>query len=286
MKKIFAILLTLALVLSFAACGSKPAEAPEETTVEETTVAVEETTAAVEETTLPEESETVAEETTADEVKAPETTEEIIAFYNNAVNSAFDAKAGFSKERYCDNEKMDAGVALQAFKSLVYKFMGIGSDNVYTENVTKGNWDSDAKKNYLRKSTLSAADVTSATCTLDGDEYEIVIKVKGGSSQGSKSNKFTNAPIDKCGICVGNEDKGYYDHKTGEVIYDAIDDTYAGATIKESYSNAVIKAEVNAETGKLEELNVDYDIAVDIDIGIGKGTATGKSHISYDDFKY
>lgn len=289
MKKFLAVLLTLAMVLAFAACGGKQEETPtvdEESSVEEITSAAEEPTEPVSEDVSGEDesSEEVTDEEA--EIKAPETTEEIIALYNDTINAANEAKAGFNKERYTDNDVMNMSVALKAFKGLVEKFVGIGAENRYTENVTKGQWSDDAKKAYLRKSTLTASDVTNATCAEDGSNYVITLSIKPGTSKGSKDSKFTSAPVDKCGICVGNEDKGYYDHKTGEVIYDAIDDTYAGAKIDESYSNAKAVAKIDKETGKLVSLTVTYDMSVAIDIGIGSGTATGSAHILYKNFNY
>lgn len=303
MKKLTAILLALAMVLCFAACGGKDEPATTEATPEEVSDAINEAASDVSEAASEAASDVseaaseaasdvseAASETASEatSVAAPTTKAEILALYNSAVNSAFDAKAGFKKERYCDNENMDAGFALTAFKSLVYQFMGIGGDNKYTENVTKGNWESEAKKNYLRKSTLTEADLTGATCTLKGDKYEIVLNIKGGSSVGSKDSKTNTAPVDKSGICVGTEDKSYFDHKTGIVIYDAIDDTFSGAKISEKYSNAKATATVDAATGKLVKLVVEYDISCDMDVGIpgGKGTATGRTHIIFNEVTY
>lgn len=307
MKKLLALLLAAAMLLSFAACGEKEPDpvTDESTTLADETLDANATEAPSADATEPvsgetepasvesstgeaasEEESSAAEETSAAIAAAPTAKADIIAVYNNAVNSAYNAKAGFSKTRSTDNEKMDAGIALMAFKDLVYKFMGVGAENKYTETVTKGKWDTDTRRYYIRKSTLSEADVTNATCTEKNGQYTISLSVKGGSSKGSKDSKFTNAPIDKCGICVGNEDKGYYDHKTGEVIYDALDDVYAGATIDEKYSNAKVTAVVDGATGKLVKLNVEFDIDVAIDISIGKGTATATTHIAYFNFKY
>lgn len=306
MKKIFALVLAGVLVFSLAACGNNTEEetttspvttsevteeTPDiETTSDETEVApVEGTTAeessVAESTAAADESTTAAESTAPAVAAAPTTTAEIIALYNNAVNSAYNAKAGFSKERKTDNETMDASPVLSAFKSLVYQFMGVGEENKYTEEVVKRKWESETNKHYLRKSTLTASDVTGATCTVNGNQYTVVINVKGGNSKGSETEKFTNAPIDKCGICVGNEDKGYYDHKTGEVIYDAIAGTFAGAVIDEKYSNAKITAVIDGATGNLVNLTVEFDIDVNIS-GVGTGTATATTHIYYKNFKY
>lgn len=306
MKKILAILLAASMLFAFAACG-------EDTTTDETTTttaaettedvaAVEgETGAAVTEAASTEafsadntavSGEETAVATTAGTTvaaisAAPTSTADIVALYNSAVNSAYNEKAGFYKERTADNEKLDASGVLGALKDLVYQFMGIGAENKYTETVTKGKWESDAKKHYLRKSTLTAADVTGATCTEKNGQYTVVLSVKGGSSKGSETEKYTNAPIDKCGICVGNEDKGYFDHKTGEVIYDAIAGTYASAVIEETYSNAKVIAVIDGATGNLVKLTVEYDIACTMDVGIvGSGTASGTAHINYSNFKY
>lgn len=295
MKKVLAMLLALAMVMALAACGGKTQEdttaAPEADTsavVEDTTAApaVEDTTAApvAEDSTAAEGESTPAEDTTA--AKAPETKAEILEYYNKTLAAAYDAKVGFEKERTTDNENMDAGVALKTFKGLVYEFMGIGSENKYTENVTKGKWETETKKHYLRKSTLTEADLTNATITSDGKNYTIVLNIKNGSSKGAKTGSFNNSPIDKSGMCVGDEDKSYFDHKTGLVIYDAIDDTFAGADIQESYSNGKATAVVDIATGNLVKLAVEYDISCAIDIGIGTGTATGTTHIIYKNFKY
>ncbi len=310
MKKILALILALSLVFAFAACGkgdNTPTQ-PIETTTDEFAMFeaefedIEDDGSAETEAATPETSdvsadagatqangETVAASgaTEAPAKAAPSTTAEIIEAYNNAINSAYNAKAGFDKERKTDNENIaGGGVVFSAAKDLVYKFMGVGDGNIYSENVAKGQWESEPNMHYLRKSTLTAADVTKATCKEGNGKYLIVLEVKDGSSRGSKEEKFTNAPIDKCGICVGTEDKGYYDHKTGEVIYDALAGTYAGADISEKYTNAKVSAIIDAQTGNIISLKVEFDIDVAIDIDIAKGTATATTHITYKNFKY
>ncbi len=302
MKKIIALLLTAALLFSFAACGKDDTTAGTTTTtaavVVDTTAAVEEdTTAAVEEdttaavveedtTVAPVEGETttVAEESTAP-AAAPATTEEIIAYYNKAINNAYAAKVGFNKERYTDKETLNAGFLLKTFGDLIYKFMGIGAENKYEMDVIKGQWESDVPHHYLRKSTLSAADVTKATCAENNGKYTITFDVKPGNSKASKTEKYNNSPIDKCGICVGDADKSYFDHKTAPVIYSAIGEVLSSAVIEESYSNAKIVAVIDAATGNLISLTVEYDINVVIDAA-GGGNATGQTHIIYKNFKY
>ncbi len=299
MKKILAILLAFAMLFAFAACGGNteetttaPAEEATDAPVEEATdaPAIDATETPVE-GEAPVEGETAAEGETVPEVttpaieKAPETTAEILAVYNTAVNKAYDAKVGFNKERYTDNETLNAGFLLKTFGDLIYSFMGIGAENKYTIDVTKGNWESDVPHHYLRKSTLTEADLTNATCTEKDGQYTITLNVKPGSSKASKNEKINNSPIDKCGICVGDEDKSYYDHKTGPVIYSAIGEVLSSAVIEESYKNAKVVAVIDGATGNLVSLTVEFDIDVVIDAA-GGGNATGSTHILYRNFKY
>lgn len=303
MKKILALLLAAALLFSFAACGKDDTTADTTTTTaaddvaEDTTAAIveDDTTAAIaDDTTAPAEGETevapvegesttAAEETTL--AAAPATTEEIVAYYNNAVNRAYAAKVGFNKERYTDNEELNAGFLLNTFGDLVYSFMGIGAENKYTMDVTKGQWEDDVPHHYLRKSTLSTSDITKATCTESNGKYTIKFNVKPGNSKASKSESYNNSPIDKCGICVGDLDKSYFDHKTAPVIYAAVGQVVSGAVIEESYNNATVVAVIDAATGNLVSLTVEYDINVVIDV-VGGGNATGTTHVFYKNFKY
>ena len=298
MKRILALILAGVLVLGLAACGGN--ETPEETTIapeteafateavaDATEAATEAATdaAATEAVSLAEgETAAVSEETTA-AAKAPETTEEILALYNKTINDAVAAKVGFNKERYTDNETLNAGFLLKTFGDLIYSFMGIGAENKYTEDVVKGDWAEDLPHQYLRKSTLTAADLTSAKCTEKDGKYTIVLGIKDGTSKASKSESWTKASLDKCGICVGDADKSYFDHKTAPVIYSAVGEVLSSAVISESYSNAKVVAVVDAATGHLVTLTVEFDINVVIDAA-GGGNATGSSHVLYKNFKY
>ncbi len=304
MKRVIALILAGMLVFSLAACGGNETaettttvpeteaeevietEAPVIDDVTEAPVADDVTEAPVADAT---EAVSGTEETTAAEETtlpaAPATKEEIVTYYNTAVNKAYNAKVGFNKERYTDNEALNAGFLLKTFGDLIYSFMGIGAENKYTMDVTKGQWESDVPHHYLRKSTLSAADVTNATCTADGNLYTIKMGVKDGTSKASKSESWTKAPIDKCGICVGDADKSYFDHKTAPVIFSAIGEVLSSAVIEESYSNARIVAVIDAATGNLVSLTVEFDINVVIEAA-GGGNATGTTHIFYKNFKY
>ncbi len=216
---------------------------------------------------------------------APKSVAEITEYYNAAVAKAVKAKVGFNKTRKSDNENIDMPALLGFAKGLIYQFMGIGPDNVYTESVAKGKWGDVA---FLYNSKLTTADVTSATCTQSGANYVVTLNLKNGSSTANKSKPTTaaNSSLDKCGICVGTEDKGYFDHKTASVMYDAIAGTDANANISEKYSKAVVKATINASTGNIVSLTVDWDMDVSMKVMGVSATATGSSHVIYKDFKY
>ena len=213
-----------------------------------------------------------------------ETTEGMIAYYNNAINNAYTLKVGFSKERYTDNETLNGGFLLKTFSDLIYQFMSIGAENKYTMEVTKGQWEDDVPHHYLRKSTLTTADITSATCTENNGKYTIKFNVKSGNSKASNNESYNNAPIDKCGICVGDLDKSYYDHKTAPVIYAAFGQVVSNVVIEESYDNATIVAVIEAASGNLVSLSIEYDTNIIFDMS-GGGTATGTTHILYKNFK-
>lgn len=311
--KLAALILALAMVFSFAAC-KKNTPSDDETTTEapvagdnvsdDDTAAPDETSGepvSGDESTEPS-SEGGSEASTSSSAskptptapivtaagnKAPSSTADVLAYYNASTKAAFSGKVGFTKHRETRNEKIDANALVKSFKDLIYKFMGIGADNAYNTTVTKGQWDTDSRKQYLRASTLGTGDVTSATCKQSGSNYIITIKVKDGKSYATKGTATCNAPLDKSGICVGDEDKGYYDHKRASCIYDAIDDLYGNAKVSESYSGAVVTATINAATGHLVKLDVSFNISVTIDLGaLGSPTATGTSVVNYSSFKY
>lgn len=60
-------------------------------------------------------------------------------------------------------------------------------------------------------------DVTAASCKQSGSNYIITINIKNGNSYATKGTATCNAPLDKSGICVGDKDKGYYDHKRAQL---------------------------------------------------------------------
>ena len=207
-------------------------------------------------------------------------------YYNKVMAQVASAKPGFDKSRVTDNAKMEGSAGLQAMKDLVYSFMGIGEENKYTAKVEKGKY---GEEPLINASKLTASDVTAATCVESGDNYVITLKLKSGKSSADKSNPTTpaNTALDKTGICVGDRDRSEYDHKTASVIYSAIGGTFASAVVEESYSNAVVTATVDAKTGNLVKLVVEWNQTVSLSKLVAMSAdASGVSHVTYENFKY
>ena len=318
MTRVLALVFALILTVTMAACGNQPVEPdttasdvsdttaaiPEDSTIaipaddttalpaEDTTAAPETTTAAPE--TTPEATTTAAPTTTTtttttatttEAAKAPTDKAEILKLYNDATGKVAGKKVAFSKRRETKEGVYDAGIALKSFKGIVYKFMGIGAENAYVKDVAKNDGD---YNHYFLASKLTTSDITDATCTLGSDgSYTITIKVKPGSSHiAGGSDKKLYAPLDKSGISAGADDKSYWDHKTAQNVYDAIDDVASGAVIDESYSNAVVKATID-KNGNLTKLDVTFDIVFDIAKVYGSsGHATGTTVVSFSKFKW
>lgn len=220
---------------------------------------------------------------------APQTKEDIIKYYNAATTKAFNAKVPFTKDRTTNEKKFDGGVALTGMKDVVYKFMGVGDKNKFSKTVTAE--DKDNYHKYLKASTLTANDVTSATCKQSGDNYLITINVKDGSSSvsGGKVVSSNNAPLDRSGLACGDNDKDYWDHKTAENVMSAIDDVpgCGSANITENYKGAVINVVINAKTGNIVQLGASFSFAFNLEKVLGsKGVAEAATTILMKDFKW
>ena len=218
------------------------------------------------------------------------TTAEIISIYNAATKKAVDAKVPFQKSRTTTEKKFDAGAVLKGMKKIVYQFMGVGSDNQFSENVTK----EEAKENYfkyLQASRLTAADVTSATIKESNGTSTITLNLKNGAStvaNGKLTSAVNNTALDKCGIAQGKEDKSYWDHKNAENIYAAIDEVpgCTSANISESYSGATVTLVVNAN-GQMTSMVVKFNFKAEMSKVMGSsGTAEASSVVTMNNFKW
>lgn len=218
----------------------------------------------------------------------PTGTAQIVSYYNTATAKVASKKAAFNKTRTTTEKSYNAGASLKASKDIVYKFMGVGDSNKFTKSVTSA--DAGSYHKYFKASKLTASDVTSATCVKNGNNYTITLKIKNGSSKvtSGKVVSSNNAPLDRSGLACGDHDKNYWDHKTAENVMSAISQVplCGKANISESYSNAVIKAVVNASTGNLVSLNAKFDFKFELSSVMGSsGTAVASSVVNMTGFK-
>lgn len=301
MKKVLmsvvALLVAAMMLVSFAACGGN--ETPEETTtaptveddstvaadasVKESSVAevesteapseVESTEAAseVESTEAPAEVESTEEATEA--VVAPTSVADIVALYNEATAKAKSSKAGYSKTVTTELQSLEMGAIgkIDAVRSTVGDFLGEGTE---TANVKKG-----TASDELVKSTLTAADVTAATCKLsaDGKYYEVTITVKNETNPNkgkSALNKYTD------------------DYKDGKEMLEGLQDVDANAeTITLTVKTATIKAKIAVEDKSFS--SIDYVIKTDAlltgvkyVVKVSKVTGTIYTVVNYTKFAY
>ena len=260
LTSVLALLMAAIMVLTFAACGGN--DEPETTTeapVAQSTDAVDATEAPseVESTEAASEAESTepasevesteaaseAESTEAEEVVAPTAKADIVALYNEATAYAKSAKPGFKKTVTTELQNLDMGAIgkLDMVRDAVGSFLGEGTE---TATVTKGK-----ATDEIVKSTLSAADVTAATCKLsaDGKYYEVAITVKNETNPlkgKSALSKFTN------------------DYKDVNEMHEGLASEGASAeTITCTVKTATIKAKIAVADKSFSAL--DYTIKID-----------------------
>ena len=276
-KKILAILLALSFVFAFAACGGNSEDetttAPVETTadpfaeVEDTTAAaIEDTTAAstddttaaaVEDTTAAATDETtVAGETTAAETTAaanamPQSKEEIVAYYNTAINNAK------SKSKSITSNYMKHAVAGEITgipsaldsigQSLIKDNMG---EDDSKKNVT---WTSAADKNaYFPVETetyaskLTAADVKDAKITEKDGKYIIRITTKDDARSENHKHGSGHAPKAFNVVLPGIID---------DYIPGVVKSMFSVGTVSTAYPASTVQVTVDAATGNVLTAN-------------------------------
>ena len=181
----------------------------------------------------------------------PTAAADILKVYNDAINKAISSKAGYTKKRTTNLGQLEGAEAIMKIsiaRDAVYDFLGVG-DNTYTNK--KG----EAK--FLSAASLTAADVSKATCTEAGGVYTISLTLKDGKSSANDSGKVDNSPLKRSGLFVGVDDKSEYDYKSAVNIYMGLknsEDTDIQA-VEETTSKTTVTMKVDAKTGKIVSLN-------------------------------
>lgn len=280
-KKLIAIVMALALVLSFAACGGKnddPTTSPE-TTVDpfeafgdETTAApaADDTTAASaagDETTAAAADATTAaagETTTAAAAKAPQTKEEIVAYFNTAINGV---KSGAkSVTHHYSKISLNGATKLPGWANSVLKILG-GADKFIDDQLTKNskgeetfNGSAEIKAGFPVEgeswsSKLTATDVKDAVIKESNGKYMIrITTVADGKSSTVKHGE-------------GHAPKAFNVVLPG-VVNDNVPSVAAnmvGGTAEMNYPSSTVTVTVDAATGRV--LKADYDLKWTINFG-------------------
>ncbi len=214
------------------------------------------------------------------------TKQEILDFYSLATNMVVKEKPGYTKTRSAGNETYEAGVALMAFKDLVFQFLGIGEANKFEAKVEKDKNTTDEKcGDFLKQSTLTEADVKSAKIEKSGENLIVTLEINPGTSYIEGGEKASNnSPIDRTGICTGNTDRSGFDHKSAPLVYNAIADFAGGAVISEESHNGKVVATITPE-GKIVNLVITWDASAKLTKVAGsKGDIAATTTVTYTNF--
>ena len=217
----------------------------------------------------------------------PSSKADIAAYYNAAVNKAVNSKAGFAKKRVTTLSNLDGGALLkmQIVVDTVNDFLGVGTTNVTN---TKG------KVGEISKASLTADDLSAATCTQNGDNYVINITLKNGSSKANASSKSDTTALGRTGLYSGVGDKKAFDYKNAGNIYVGLNNAEGASveSVAENNKNIKITATVNSKTGNLVSLHVDYDWHVNLTnvkytvVKIAGASGDAKTTVDFTNFKF
>lgn len=218
--------------------------------------------------------------------KVPSSKADIAAYYNTAVNKVTSSKAGFSKKRVTSLSNLNGGALLKMdiVVNEVNKFLGVGTTEYKN---TKG------KAGEIGKASLSASDLTAATCKQSGDNYVIEMTLKTGSSKANSSGTSDTNAISRTGLYCGTGDKTAFDYKNASNIYTGINNIDNGGveSVVENNSNVKVTATVNSKTGNLVSLNVSYDWHVDMTnvkylLTIKSASGDAKTSVAFSNFTF
>lgn len=281
-KKLIAVLMALALVLSFAACGGKDDDtttAPE-TTVdpfeafgEETTASEEDTGAEItdvsDESNAPEESTTEAATAASDESTtaasaAPKTKEEVVAYFNTAINGV---KSGAkSVTHHYSKISLNGSTTLPGWANTVMKVLG-GADKFIDDQLTKNskgeetfNGSAEIKAGFPVEgeswsSKLTAADVKDFAIKESDGKYMIRLTTVADGKSSTVQHGQGHAPKAFNVVLPG-------------VVNDNVPSVAAnliGGTAEMNYPSSTVTVTVDIATGRV--LKADYDLKWTINFG-------------------
>lgn len=186
----------------------------------------------------------------------PSSKEEIVEFYNTAVNKVVNEKAGYTKQRTTTVLEMNGGALMSMAEGVVKEFLGEGTKDY---NNKKGS------SKFFLTASLSSADVQSATATIsDSGFVTISLNLNNGESVATSKEKTDNSPVAKSGLVTGSVADPDYDYLSSGSIYASVTaEKVKVDSIKAKNTNVKIVAVVDSE-GKLVSLTSSYDWTVEM----------------------
>ncbi len=252
MKKILAILLALSMVFAFAACGSKSTEDnTTDTTAEETTVAEDTTeatsaedateatvaTSAADDSTAASEdaSESKSDEAESETEKSnvPQTTEEIIAYYNKARKATNPVPKG--KQTMALKGDITGEGAIGTFSGILTS----AANKALSKNSKETDWIPAADH-----ADILVSDVKSATAKDDGKGNIVITMTFKDQTDGSDGDSNNGGPVARGVGTLGSIDSAL--SELGATITEGRD------TVSLTYTDAYLKnVTINQKTGKI-----------------------------------
>ncbi len=245
MKKVLAILLTLAMVLAFAACGAEEettTAAPEESTSEEAT---EEATEATSEEATEEATEATSEEATSEEASEEESSEEtteaskglnstnaaeVVAYYNAAHAETNKQKI---KINGSNKMKLDGDITADGGLGTVLKLIMPVIEKTLERN-------SSTQDCLPGQGKILASDCASAKATSKNGITTIYIKLKD-QTDGPNADPNTAGPVARGISTLGDVERAI--NELGAEVYSGKEN------IKLTYNDAYIEATIDENTG-------------------------------------
>ncbi len=292
MKKILAILLALSMVFAFAACGSKDNEenttdttaeeiteaedTTEATSAEDTTEATEvasaadDSTAASEDATKEVASESKSEEAESETEKTniPQTTEEIVAYYNKARKATNPVPKG--KQTMALKGDITGEGAIGTFSGILTS----AANKALSKNSKETDWIPAADH-----ADIKVSDVKSATAKDDGKGNIIISMTFKDQTDGSDGDNNNGGPVARGVGTLGSIDGALAE--LGASITEGRD------TVSLTYTDAYIKnVKINQKTGKITGGTWHYLVKVHIvdakaKLGITAHLENVKAQIDY-----
>lgn len=269
-KKLIAIVMALALVLSFAACGGKGDDtttAPETTTDPFDAFGEETTAAPAEDPSVTDASAPVADDTTAATAaaaKAPQTKEEIVAYFNTAINGV--KKGAKSVTHHYSKISLNGATKLPSWANSVLKLLG-GADKFINDQLTKNSKGEETLTGSAAikasfpvegeswSSKLTPADVQSAVLKESNGKYMIRITTVADAKSANVKHGEGHAPK-------------AFNVILPSVVNDNVPSAAAslvGGTAEMNYPSSTVTVTVDAATGRV--LKADYDLKWTINFG-------------------